>query len=141
MIIGIYCKLNFFQSLFQNPYEPHFAIKQIRASDPYLGYLVFSEFKRFTDADNYNPHELYNDILNIYPQRHEAYYSYWQLLVKGRYKDFKTAQKLAEKLWRNTSEIKLDYINRYDGNKVVIKYKGRCLFFYEPPIKSLNSAL
>lgn len=110
-IIGIYCKLNFFQSLFINPYEPLFCIKQIRTSDSYLGYLAFSEYKRFTDADNYNPHDFYSDIIKIYPLRYEAYYSYWQLLVKGRYKDFKAAHYLSEKLWRNSSEIKLDYIN------------------------------
>jgi hypothetical protein len=111
MIVGIYCKLNFFQSLFANPYEPLYSIKQIRASDNYLGYLAFSEYKRFTDADNYNPFEFYTDILKVHPLRHEAYYSYWQLLVKGRYKDFKAAQNIAEKLWKNSNDIKLDYIN------------------------------
>jgi len=111
MIVGIYCKLNFFQSLFAIPYEPLYAIKKIRALDPYLGYLSYSEYKRFTDADNYNPHEFYSDIIKLYPLRHEAYFSYWQLLVKGRFRDFKTAQSIAEKLWRSSNDIKLDYIN------------------------------
>lgn len=111
MIVGIYCKLNFFQNLFQNPFEPLYCIKQIRSTDSYLGYLAFSEYKRFTDADNYNPHEFYSDIFKNYPLRFEAYYSYWQLLTKGRYKDYKTAQILSEKLWRKRTETKLDYVN------------------------------
>lgn len=88
MYIGLYAKFNSEQYLFTEPYDPKYCVKKIKEKDVYLSYISYAEMNYIIN-DTYRIDEVLSELIFKYKNKVEAYLKYWQLLVKGVYKNLK----------------------------------------------------
>jgi hypothetical protein len=107
MIIAVFSKINPKQKLFKSPIDPKLCIKKVKEKDIYIAYLLYAEYNILLDSDfKINP--ILSELISKYPTRIDAYLKYWNLLVKGKEKDYKLALNLSETFWRNSAIINFD---------------------------------
>lgn len=109
LIISTFIDLHKNQKIFQEKiiYEPKYCIKKIKEKDDYLSYICYAEYNYLID-DNYQIDKLLKQLINKYPNKVEAYLRYWQLLTKGKFKNYEQANKISEFYWKNSSTIQFD---------------------------------
>jgi len=112
MLIGIYCENNKKTKIFHQFNDPKFYIKKIKNLDNYLSYIAYSQMMYITKED-YKIETVLNELIQKFIYRLEAYFFYWQLLYKGKYQNYNTANKLTEVLLKITSLMKFDENNIY----------------------------
>jgi hypothetical protein len=109
LLISTFVYLHKNQKLFQekNVYEPKYCIKKIKEKDDYLSYISYAEYNYLID-ENYQIDKLLKQLIHKYPNKVEAYLRYWQLLTKGKFKNYEQANKISEFYWKNSSTIQFD---------------------------------
>lgn len=109
IFIGIFTTLHSKQTYFNlcNVYDPKYCIKKIKERDPYLAYMAYADYHFYTN-DNFSIDKLLKQLISKYSNKVEAYLRYWQLLIKGRYKNYELANSISEIYWKNCSTISFD---------------------------------
>jgi len=109
MIICTYVKIHKKQKLFEESilYDPLFCIKKIKELNDYLSYIAYAEYNHIL-SDEYQIDVILNQLISKYPNKIEAYLRYWQLLIKGKYKNHSKANSLSEVYWKNCATIQFD---------------------------------
>ena len=107
MIIGVYCTLYPKQELFDQPYDPKFCIKKIKSEDTYLGYLCYAHMCYLLKKSD-NIEDILSELMDKYKNRVEAFFFYWQFLIKKKNSNLRKAYNIAENYWKNSSSIKFD---------------------------------
>jgi len=99
MLISIYCNNASNQTLFKSSllYDAKYCAMKIKHYDKYLFYIAYAELSYILTQD-YKIDEVLSDLIfnPQYKNRIEAYLRYWQLLVKGRFMDYRKANTLSE---------------------------------------------
>lgn len=85
-------------------YEPKFCIRKIQEIDSYLAYLAYSDYQYYA-TENFSIDKLLKQLLSKYSDKAAAYLRYWQLLIKGKYKNYDLANSISEIYWKNCSAI------------------------------------
>jgi hypothetical protein len=109
ILINAFTLLNPKQNLF-NPssvYEAIYCIKKIKERDGYLAYLAYAEYNNLI-YESFAVDKLLKQLLSKYPNKVEGYLRYWQLLIKGKYKNYELSHTISEIYWKNSSTINLD---------------------------------
>ncbi len=112
MIISLYCEANKNTKIFKDFMDPKFYIKAIKNIDNYLSYIVYSQMMYYTQED-FKIDFVLNELIQKFKYRLEAYFYYWNLLNKGKYKNYNKANILTEVLLKITSLMKFDENNIY----------------------------
>lgn len=112
MIISLYCEANKNTKIFKEFLEPKYYVKAIKNCDNYLSYIVYSQMMYFSQED-FKIELVLNELIQKFKHRLEAYFFYWNLLNKGKYKNYNKASKLTEILLKITSSMKFDESNIY----------------------------
>lgn len=107
MIISVYVKIKPEQKAFIKFYDPKHFVKKIKDKDVYLGYLAYAEYNSLFNK-NFNPENIFVEIIYKFPKRIEGYLKFWSRLVKGAVKEYKKAHSLSEVFWKNSSIIQFD---------------------------------
>ncbi len=112
MLIGLYCEANKNTKLFKNFFDPKFYVKKIKNNDNYLSYIVYAQMMYITNQD-FKIESVLDELILKFEYKLEAYFIYWQLLYKGKYQNYNTANALTEILLKITSLMKFDENNLY----------------------------
>jgi hypothetical protein len=112
MIISLYCNANKNTKIFKQFLEPKCYIKAIKNCDNYLSYIVYTQMMYFTQED-FKIEYVLNELIQKFKYRLEAYFFYWNLLYKGKYRNHNEANSLTEVLLKITSVMKFDENNIY----------------------------
>jgi len=99
MLVSIYCDNFPQQKLFKNEiiFDAKYCALKINEYDKYLFYIAYAELNYIKNPE-YRIDEVLSELIfnPKYKNRIEAYLRFWQLLVKGKYMDFKKAFSLSE---------------------------------------------
>jgi hypothetical protein len=109
MILSTYVKINKSQKLFDEMflYDPLYCIKKIKEHSDYLSYIAYAEYNHLI-SDDYQIDVILEQLISKYPDKIEAYLRYWQLSIKGKYKNHTKANILSEKFWKNCATAQFD---------------------------------
>jgi hypothetical protein len=107
--IGAFITLKSKQTFFKNSHDALYCIKKIKEKDPYLSYLVYGQYNYIID-NHYSFDKILKQLITNYPQRVEAFFKYWQILVdkKGRFKNYQAANQISEFYWKKGHGLTFD---------------------------------
>lgn len=108
LIISIFIHLNPKQNCFSCISSPKFYIRKIKDLDAYLGYLAYTQYNCLVDK-NFNPENIFIEIMERYPKRYETLLFYWNFLTKSNQKDFTKAFMLSEIYMKNLPNYHIEH--------------------------------
>ena len=106
-LVGTFCQMHPNQKIFEEFYNAKFCIKKIKDIDVYYSYLAYAEYNYILNND-YQIDKILKQMISKYPHRIETYLRYWQLLIKGNFKNLTLAHKISEVCWKNSSILNLE---------------------------------